>query len=73
VAATQYPRDRLHSPLMSESRFEDHVERGYLKCSSVPDFRRKSFPLQLAGVKWTSPRDCTYSLYSLHLNGEENL
>ena len=73
VAATQYPRDRLHSRLMSESRFEDPFVRGYLKCSSVPDFRRRSFPLQLGGAKWTSPWHCTRSLYSLHLGREKNL
>ncbi len=72
LAATQYPRDRFHSRLMSERRFEDQVVRGYLKCSSVPDFRCRSSPLQF-GVKCTSPRHFTHSLYSLHLGGEENL
>jgi hypothetical protein len=73
VAAAQYLPDRFRSRQMSESGFEDPVVRGYLKCSSVPDFRRRSFPLQLGGVKWTSPWRCTHSLYSLHLGGEENL
>lgn len=73
MAATQYPRDRLHSRRMSESSLEDPVVRGYLKCSSVPDFRRRSIPLQLGGVKWTSPRHCTHRLHSFHLGGEESL
>jgi hypothetical protein len=67
MAATQYTRDRFPSRLMSESRFEDPVVRGYLKCSSVSDFMRRSFALQLRRVKWTSPRHCTHRLYSLHL------
>jgi hypothetical protein len=73
VAATQYPRDRFYRRLMSESRLEDPVVRGDLKCSSVPDFRRRSFALQVGGVKWTSPRHCTHTVYLLHLGGEENL
>jgi hypothetical protein len=73
VAATQYPPDHFHSRLMSESRFEDPVVRGYLKRSSVPDFRRRSFALQVGGVQWTSPRHWTHSLYSLQLSREANL
>jgi len=73
VAATQYPRDRFPGRLVSESRFEDQVVRGYLKCSPVPDFRRRDFALQVGGVKWTSPQHCTHSLYSLHLGGDVNL
>ena len=73
MAATQYPRDRFHSRLISEGRFEKQAVRGYLKCSSVPDFRRGSIPLQLRGMKWTSPRHFTHSLDSLYLGGEVNL
>jgi hypothetical protein len=73
VAAIQYPRDRFHSRLMSESHFEEAVKRGYLKCSSVPDFRPRSFLLQLGGVKWTLPERYTHRLCSLHLGSGENV
>jgi hypothetical protein len=58
---------------MSERRFEGRAVRGFLKCSSVPDFGRNTHSLQLEGVKWTSPQHLTHSLYSLHLGLEENL
>jgi len=62
VAATQHPRDRFPSRRMSESPFRTQVVGGYLKCSSVPDFRGRSFALQVRGVKWTSPQPCSTHL-----------
>ena len=52
---------------IGRSRPHSMLSGGELKSTSVPDFRRTRRSLQFGGVKWTSPRHFTDSLYSLHL------